>query len=262
MRVLVTNDDGVEAPGIAALVVGLLEEGHEVTVVAPVRDMSGAGTGTGPQRREIIDRFAYVSTEIAGAPAYGLDGLPALCVTAACAGAFGPEPDLVIAGVNAGRNVGRSVLHSGTVGAAFTAAQLGKPAIATSVQTVPGQTPFFSTAVWLALRLAPFATPTGKMVLNCNAPARPVHQLTGIRLAPLGDTGLVRSAHVVDGVLEMEFLRPNAGDVIDTDEALSDQGYATVTPVVGAALAGGVSRADLAGRLLVLESELLGSSSI
>lgn len=254
MRVLVTNDDGIQAPGIEALAAGLVAEGHEVTVVAPLSDASGSGTGTGPQRREHVNRFTCVERQLAGAPAYGLDGLPSLCVTAACSGAFGKPPELVVSGINAGRNIGRSVLHSGTVGAALTAVQLGRPAIASSIQV--GGDPSFDTAVWLTLRLIELSGSLGAMALNCNVPNLPVAKLAGVRLASLGDSDVVASAEVVDGFLQMRFLRATATNASGSDEALGEQAYATVTPLLGVCLAGGISRAALAGALLEIEGEL------
>ncbi|MDA8297301.1 MAG: 5'/3'-nucleotidase SurE [Actinomycetota bacterium] len=232
MRVLVTNDDGVEAPGIAALVAGLIDAHHDVVVVAPLTDASGAGTGTGPQRREVVDRFACVRTQVGGAPAFGLDALPSLCVTAGCAGAFGEPPELVVSGVNAGRNVGRSVLHSGTVGAALTAAQLGWPAIAASAQTRGGRPAVFAPAVALTTALIDEKLYCDGVVLNCNTPDRELAEIQGVRLAPLGDANLIAAARVVGSYLEMEFLRQSDGEA-ETDEILTERGFATLTPIAG-----------------------------
>lgn len=256
MRVLVTNDDGIQAPGIEALSAGLVAEGHEVTVVAPLTDTSGSGTGTGPQRREHVNRFACVEREVGGAAGFGLDGLPSLCVTAACSGAFGKPPELVVSGVNAGRNIGRSVLHSGTVGAALTAVQLGRPAIAASVQARAGAVATYASAVWLSCRLIELAMSLDGTALNCNVPDVGLDRLAGIRLATVGDADIVRSAEVVDGFLEMHFLRAAESAAPGSDELLGEQGYATVTPIVGVCLAGGISRAALAGELLAIEQEL------
>ena len=145
MRVLVTNDDGVSAPGLAALtraLVGWAERStagggprHEIVVVAPSSNYSGAGAAVG----SVTDgtRIVYQRARVTGAEdveAYGLDASPALSVIAGALGAIGPKPDLVLSGINHGVNVGRSVLHSGTVGAALTASQLGISALAVSLR--------------------------------------------------------------------------------------------------------------------------------
>ena len=134
MRILVTNDDGIESPGLHALALALHEREHEVLVVAPSQDMSGVGAAIGRIRGD--QRIEAVPASIPGAPdvtAFSLDGPPGLAVMAGCLGAFGEPPDLVVTGVNAGPNLGHACLHSGTVGAALTAATFGISALATSV---------------------------------------------------------------------------------------------------------------------------------
>ncbi len=141
MRILVTNDDGVHAPGLAALTRALARwasedpEGRQVVVVAPLANHSGASAAVGTvYERETI---AYATARIPGAehiPAYGLDCAPALAVIVGSLGGFGPKPDLIASGINLGVNVGRSVLHSGTVGATLTGAQLGISGLAVSLR--------------------------------------------------------------------------------------------------------------------------------
>ncbi len=144
MRILVTNDDGVHAPGLAALTRALASwaaddpggEDRQVVVVAPLANYSGAAAAVGTvYEREAI---AYKTAVIPGAEsieAYGLDASPALSVIVSALGAFGPRPDLVVSGINLGVNVGRSVLHSGTVGAVLTGAQLGMSGLAVSLRS-------------------------------------------------------------------------------------------------------------------------------
>ncbi len=146
MRILVTNDDGVRAPGIAALARMAAATGHEVVVVAPMVDYSGAGAAVGPvHSRDGVDYETYEIDGLDGVPTYGIDGPPALAVILACVGGFGPRPDLVLSGINHGVNVGRSALHSGTVGAALTAAHFGLRCLAVSIRwgsdPVPWDTP-------------------------------------------------------------------------------------------------------------------------
>ena len=137
MRIVITNDDGVFAPGIAALARGLRDafgDQHELVVVAPMVDHSGAGAAVGPvYERESIPYEAVEIPGLSDVPVYGIDGPPALAVILACIEGFGPRPDLVVSGINHGTNAGRSALHSGTVGATLTGAQFGVRGLAVSI---------------------------------------------------------------------------------------------------------------------------------
>jgi 5'-nucleotidase len=128
LRVLVTNDDGVGAPGIDAIVEGLLAEpGVEVTVVAPAQNQSGTGGKTSPQPPP-----ASNATTASGYPAVAVDGFPADAVLHGLANVVEERPDLVISGINSGQNIGPFIDISGTVGAARAAASRGIPALAVS----------------------------------------------------------------------------------------------------------------------------------
>jgi 5'-nucleotidase len=134
VRILVTNDDGIDSQGLHVLAVALSEEG-EVTVVAPDGEYSGAGASLGPLNR--ISPEVHRSSLDGVAETWAVSGPPALCVMFARLGAFGPPFDVVVAGINPGANVGRAVYHSGTVGAALTARAGGINAMAVS-QAVHG----------------------------------------------------------------------------------------------------------------------------
>ena len=111
MRILVTNDDGVRAPGIAALARMAAGGEHDIVVVAPMVDYSGAGAAVGPvHSRDGVDYETYEIDGLSGVPTFGIDGPPALAVILACVGGFGPRPDLVLSGINHGINVGRSAV--------------------------------------------------------------------------------------------------------------------------------------------------------
>src|SRR5829696_8698305 len=114
--VLVTNDDGISSPGLLALARELEERGISVLVAAPATDMSGAAAAIGP----VDPRVPARAVELDGleGSAYEVDAPPAMIVVAAHNGAFGEVPTAVASGVNAGVNLGRAILHSGTVGAA------------------------------------------------------------------------------------------------------------------------------------------------
>ena len=108
MRVLVTNDDGFDAPGLAVLARAMMKAGHDVVVVAPLTEASGAGAGVGPLHvmGRGIPVEAVAPPGLEGIKVLAADALPALIVLTACLGAFGPPPELVAAGINPGRNVG------------------------------------------------------------------------------------------------------------------------------------------------------------
>jgi 5'/3'-nucleotidase len=260
MRILITNDDGVFAPGIAALARGLASAfagQHQLVVVAPLTDHSGTGAAVGPvYERESIPYEAVQIPGLGGTPVYGIDGPPALAVILACIEGFGPRPDLVVSGINHGVNAGRSALHSGTVGATLTAAQFGIRGLAVSIawgrEPIPWETP-----VHLATGIVPvLATQPRATVLNLNVPAVTLDALRGLRHGRLGSTGLIRS------VRPESTPNPVAGPPLDTttgaitltlrgagspadqaaelaeldpesDSALLAEGWATVTPILG-----------------------------
>ena len=208
MRVLVTNDDGVHAPGLAALTAALARwadeqpagERREVVVVAPLANHSGASAAVGT----VYERQAlsYRRVRVPGAertPAYGVDATPALAVLVGALGGFGPPPDVVVSGINLGVNVGRSVLHSGTIGAALTAAQIGLRGLAVSMRS--GRPPeHWETAAAMAVEVLPvLCTAAPRTVLNLNVPSLPLSELRGVRRARISTSGIVRAAAPVSG---------------------------------------------------------------
>jgi 5'-nucleotidase len=235
MRVLVTNDDGVWAPGIMVLARALVEAGHDVTVAAPLSDNSGAGAALGPVHLDSGVTFQRVELDgLPGIPAYGLDGPPALAVMAANLEGFGPRPEVVASGINPGNNTGRTVLHSGTVGAALAAANFGLSGVAVSVGF--GDPLHYESAAPVAVASVEWLTKApSRTVLNVNVPCLPLDQLGGVRTARLAPFGTVRTVIVGadEGRFEME-LQPTEEDFeADTDTALIAAGYATVTALVG-----------------------------
>jgi 5'-nucleotidase len=134
MRILVTNDDGVDSVGLRVLAARLAALG-EVVVAAPDREYSGAGAAIGTLH--LIEPEVH-QIEVPGASAaWAVTGPPALCVLFARLGVYGGPFDLVVSGINPGVNAGRAVYHSGTVGAALTARNGGVSGIAVS-QAVEG----------------------------------------------------------------------------------------------------------------------------
>ena len=140
MRILVTNDDGIDSIGLHVLARAMTRFGH-VVVAAPDSEYSGASAALGAIH---LIRPEVRRVQIDGVPeAWSVSGAPALCVMFARLGVFGGRFDLVVSGINPGVNVGRSVYHSGTVGAALTARLGGISGVAVS-QAVTG----FGVKVW------------------------------------------------------------------------------------------------------------------
>ncbi|MCW9024512.1 MAG: 5'/3'-nucleotidase SurE [Gammaproteobacteria bacterium] len=178
MHILISNDDGYEAPGIIALARGICELA-QVTVVAPERDRSGASNSL---TLELPIRARTSSNGF-----IRVDGTPTDCVHLAITGLLEKEPDMVISGINAGANMGDDVLYSGTVAAAMEGRFLGFPAIAISLAGSDFQ--HFDTAMMVAKQFVerlgqePLANDS---ILNINVPDLPWDELKGFQATRLG----------------------------------------------------------------------------
>jgi 5'-nucleotidase len=231
MRTLVTNDDGVQSEGLQVLAGAAADQGLEVMVVAPAFDASGSSaamTAVASAGKVLVEK---VRSEGWG-EVLAVQGPPAFIVRAAMFGAFGPAPDLVLSGVNRGLNTGRAILHSGTVGAALTAATYGRRALAVSADVeddhrwVP-DCPLVSEAVgWLAK--SPEAT-----VLNVNMPAAGHTGRRGVRPTRLADAGTVqgRVSESGGGFVSVVFTDSTATPEPGTDVAALAEGYVSVTAI-------------------------------
>jgi len=230
-RILITNDDGYQAPGIRALAPVIAELGHDVLVVAPLDDQSGVGSA----RAGMVDRPIRTVTEDEHGIAYcGVAGTPALAVTLATLGSFGPPPDLVLSGINRGANLGVPIFHSGTVAAALTAAAQGVSAIAVSIDSeVPEH--WATAATMAAEALTWIASEPVGTVLTLNVPDRPLDALAGVRHATLAPIKYSRLIGTTAPTGEpMVTLEPTRSDLpADSDMALLQAGYVTVSPLTG-----------------------------
>jgi 5'-nucleotidase len=258
---LITNDDGITAPGLRRLAEVAVAHGLDVVVAAPLTEASGSGAAMGAYTtngRVIIERSALDGLD--GVAAYGVAASPSYIVVLAMLSTFGPPPHLVLSGINLGANAGRAVLHSGTVGAAFTAAAQGWPAMAVSLDVLspqanspvedppeaddadnPGllasldqESRNWATATGLVGRLLPRLSeaPQGT-VLNLNVPDLPPDRLQGLRRASLARFGQVQMAIAETGEdfvrtsVEQSRFRHEPG----TDLAWLAEGYATLTAI-------------------------------
>lgn len=178
MHILLSNDDGYQAPGITALAAAL-EPLAKLTVVAPDRDRSGASnslTLENPLRTQTMDN-GFIKVE----------GTPTDCVHLAITGLLDEEPDMVIAGINAGANMGDDVIYSGTVAAATEGRFLGLPAMAVSVAAHAPKYIEDAARVVADLVIHLRKTPLqADSILNVNIPDLPYADLQGIQATRLG----------------------------------------------------------------------------
>lgn len=235
-RVLVTNDDGVESPGILHLADALAEL-FDVTIAAPSHDWSGAGTAIG--HFDLTLGIAMSPADIGGHRAYAVDGPPGLAVMAAALGAYGEPYPLVVSGINAGINTGHSVIHSGTVGAALTAKTFGAHGIAVSLQPGTGAERWqWETAAVVAVEVAKWLTSIRRppTAVNVNVPALPIDQVRGVRAAKLDRFGYFRVAIANESDRKLDFEVFSDADrvaVPGTDSSLVRDGYVTITRLSG-----------------------------
>lgn len=187
MKILISNDDGIAAEGIKALMSNLAKE-HDVYVVAPDRERSAAGhslTLHSPIRVEELE------------PQYGVkkvwvtNGTPGDCVKIGICALLKQEelPDLVISGINHGPNLGTDILYSGTVSCALEAAMLDYPAIAVSLSSMTPDPTYFNATAKFICRFIPklngFKFPA-KSILNINTPALEEEDVAGVEITKLG----------------------------------------------------------------------------
>jgi 5'-nucleotidase len=182
MRILVSNDDGVGAPGIRILADGLREAGHEVLVVAPDRDRSGASNSLTldmPLRVVPVDERTW-----------RVYGTPTDCVHVAITGMLEREPDIVVSGINNSANLGDDVIYSGTVAAAMEGRFLGLPAVAMSLVTTEHRGRHYETAaraaVEIVARLCADPLPADT-ILNVNVPDVAWDEVAGFEVTRLGN---------------------------------------------------------------------------
>ena len=181
MRVLVSNDDGVDAPGIRHLAEALRRAGHAVTVVAPDRDRSGASNSL------TLDQ--PIRAKPMGEGIWSVAGTPTDCVHLALSGFLDADPDIVLSGINNTANLGDDVIYSGTVAAAMEGRCLGLPAIAMSLACVDHKAVNFDTAARAAVeimaRLVTDPLPADT-ILNVNVPDLPWNEVRGFEVTRLG----------------------------------------------------------------------------
>ncbi|MGR7920005.1 5'/3'-nucleotidase SurE [Zobellella denitrificans] len=227
MKILVSNDDGVNAVGIRTLS-RVLAEFAEVVTVAPDRNRSGAShslTLEVPLRADQLDDTGF----------YSVKGTPTDCVHWAVNSLLDPDPDMVVAGINHGANLGDDVLYSGTVAAATEGRHLGLPAVAVSLC---GDRHFDTAAHYASLLVQGLlrAPLSSNQILNVNVPDLPLADIQGIKVTRLGNR------HRSEAVLK-EFdprgrpiywigppgAKQDAGEGTDFDAV--ERGFVSITPL-------------------------------
>ncbi|OKA23861.1 5'/3'-nucleotidase SurE [Pseudomonas versuta] len=228
MRILISNDDGVAAPGLAALY-GALADYCECVVIAPEQDKSGASSSL------TLDRPLHPHTLANGF--ISINGTPTDCVHLGLNGLLEQQPDMVVSGINLGANLGDDVLYSGTVAAALEGRFLDRPSFAFSF--VSRQLDNLPTAAYFARKLveahAVLDLPP-RTVLNVNIPNLPLEKIRGIQITRLGHRARAAApVRVVDPRGKAGYWIAAAGDAEDggpgTDFHAVMQGYVSITPL-------------------------------
>ncbi len=225
---LITNDDGVHAPGIRALVDAVRDLG-EAVIVAPERNNSAISHALTMNRPLLVTELEK--------NIHSLDGTPTDCVMLAVNKILPRKPDLIISGINAGPNLGDDISYSGTVAAAIEGAMHGIPSLAFSLAGPPPYS--FGTAAEVARKLTGLALlrrQSAGTILNINIPPLPAGEIRGFRFTRQG------ARHYKDAI--QETLDPwgrrhfwiGGGEVLNesgenTDEQAVNAGYVSITPI-------------------------------
>lgn len=233
MNILVTNDDGIDSPGIYALVMELRRLGT-VHVVAPDRQQSAVGhalTVSSPLRATPFAREG----ELFG---YAVTGTPADCVKLGISTLLEQPPDLLVSGINHGANTAVNIVYSGTVSAATEGMMMGIPSIAVSVNSFSYDVdckPAARYAATIAQHIHAIGLPAGTLI-NVNVPAIPDEHIKGIKITRQGTGNWHDTYERRQDPLGHDYYwltgtyRPTQGET-DTDDAAMRNGYVSVTPI-------------------------------
>ncbi|MBR9980336.1 MAG: 5'/3'-nucleotidase SurE [Desulfatitalea sp.] len=231
MLILLTNDDGIHAPGLWAMY-QRLNAHHQVVVVAPERERSAVGHGI--TLHKPLRAYQVVLGD--GRQGWSVNGTPADCVKLAMVELLDQPPDLVVSGINPGANVGVNLNYSGTVAAAKEAALYGVPALAVSLQSADDP-PYDDAARFVARlvsRVHGMGLPKG-VFLNINLPNLALERIAGVRVARQGcdlyDEYFEKRQDPRNRVYYWQGFESKPDHEGDTDGALLGRDFITITPV-------------------------------
>lgn len=233
MKLLLTNDDGIQSPALLALAKEL-EKDHELVIAAPDAQKSATGHSITIENPIII---RPVSLQGVSSKAYSIGGTPADCVRVAIDKLTSDSFDMVISGINLGTNLGTDVLYSGTVSAAIEAAIYKIPSIAISSEVRKDKL-CYDIAAKFAPKILDTAIKNGiykDLVLNVNVPCVEEKDIKGIQVCPIGDKtydNYYLESTTEDNeiaVLLRGTLNGNIGS--GTDKFYFNNGYVTITPL-------------------------------
>ena len=235
MRILLTNDDGIYAPGLRALRLELLKLA-EVTVVAPAAEQSAVGHSVTLLTPLVIQEVFDDEKRFVG---WAVEGRPADCVKLALLELLPDPPDLIVSGLNAGANAGINVLYSGTVAAAIEGAFFHRTSIAVSLQSTRMKAPDFARAAPMARRVIEqiLATqPPAGSLFNVNIPSLDRGTVRGVRVVPQNVAPYSEKFdRRIDPRGRTYFWTGNDYGCPEphpgTDESALSEGYITVTPL-------------------------------
>jgi 5'-nucleotidase len=254
-RILVTNDDGIDSPGIRHLARAAAREGHDVIVAAPITESSGSSaamTAIEEHGKIILHRRELTGNK--HITAYAVAASPAYIVLLALREAFGEAPTMILSGINRGANAGSAVVHSGTVGATLTGSYAGLHGLAVSLDVLSPQVAtsrsggaamaalseaddekrHWTSAAELAVRLIPTLLHTAPgTVFNLNVPDLHLDGIRGLRRAALAQFGQVQMSIAEAGEGFVRTAVQAADELLEpqTDLAALAEHFAVVTPL-------------------------------
>ena len=235
MRILLTNDDGIQAPGILALKLALDDIG-EVFMVAPERARSAAGHAI-TLHKPLRCTFVQVTEHITG---YAVSGTPTDCVNIGVEIVMEHKCDMIVSGINHGSNLGWDVTYSGTVAAAMEGATLNLPSIAISLDSHNSPTPpDFKPAAEFAVSIIEKARKFGMTphsLLNVNVPNLPANEIKGVKIAFQGEREYIDRVAVSKDPNNRPYywqsgkIKPGAR-ATGSDVRAVEEGYVSVSPI-------------------------------
>lgn len=235
LRILLSNDDGIFAPGLLALRQALAAEGFQVTTVAPDRPRSASSHSI-----TLHKPLRVAEVELAdGSPGYAVSGTPSDCALIGLDEVTKGEVDLVVSGINHGPNVGWDVIYSGTVAAAMEATILGYRAIAVSTAAYAKHLHYETAARFIAQKLAPqvgtHSLPSGTL-LNVNVPNLPEAEIRGVKITHQGERRYIDRVERREDPFGKAYYwvggKPDgAAGKPGSDIEAVDAGYISVTPI-------------------------------